>query len=483
MADTLLTTPAPVLASESAQSPFDCVIVGGGSSGLTVARTVAERGPSLRLALLEGGPAPFLTHVTNTELRFSRELTRSVRDQVSYWPTLPDGSQFGPNYGCLGGRGLFWNGAAPRFRDHDFDGWPLSPVDLHAHYQWAEREFRVTRRLGESDVARRIIDCLSASGFPAEPGPFAVDCGVAAPGTLGAGIASGLGMFFRGAGEAVAVGRVRVATDTLVHRIIHEGGSASGVVASTGGGDAVEIAARSVVLAAGGIESSRIAVLSAVPDSSGTIGVGLQEHHFFDCWFEAPHLYSDAEPAVAVVWVPSAAQDAAQWELHAPGRSLFTLDDGLPWQPAAAERYRVMIRSFCATDKAAANRVEPRPGPRGSATIHFVHTPVDEQRRSRMLTDARRLADQLGMEAVGELEVDAPARFRAPGSSYHDAGGLDMGTDPATSVTDTDGRFHAVGNLVCADAAAFPRIGATNPHLTIVALARRKALALADRLR
>ena len=54
--------------------------------------------------------------------------------------------------------------------------------------------------------------------------------------------------------------------------------------------------------------------------------------------------------------------------------------------------------------------------------------------------------------------------------------------DPNASVTAPDGRFHTAPELVCADAAAFPRIGATNPHLTIVAIARRKARLLADRL-
>jgi hypothetical protein len=274
---------------------------------------------------------------------------------------------------------------------------------------------------------------------------------------------------------------LRVATSTLVHRISLEGDVARGVVAATDDGDSVEITAGSVVLAGGGIESSRLAMLSSVPDSSGRMGLGLQEHHFYDCWFDAPHLYEDAEAAVAVVYVPSSDQDSPQWELHAPGRSLFTLDDGASWAPAPGERYQMMIRSFCATDKAAGNRVEPHEGPLGSADIHFVHTAEDQERRGRVLEEARRIQDQLKMKVVGNVAVDAPERFRPPGSSYHDAGGLEMGTDPSTSVTDADGCFHEVRNLVCADAAAFPRIGATNPHLTIVALARRKALALARR--
>jgi choline dehydrogenase-like flavoprotein len=57
-----------------------------------------------------------------------------------------------------------------------------------------------------------------------------------------------------------------------------------------------------------------------------------------------------------------------------------------------------------------------------------------------------------------------------------------MGADPKTSVTDAYGRFHKAPMLLCADAASFPRIGATNPHLTIVAMARRQAAKLAASL-
>lgn len=84
--------------------------------------------------------------------------------------------------------------------------------------------------------------------------------------------------------------------------------------------------------------------------------------------------------------------------------------------------------------------------------------------------------------AADAVPLDAPERIRAPGSSYHEAGGLDMGTSPDQSVTDADGVFHAVRNLVCADAASFPMVGATNPHLAILAGARRKARTLIERL-
>ena len=64
------------------------------------------------------------------------------------------------------------------------------------------------------------------------------------------------------------------------------------------------------------------------------------------------------------------------------------------------------------------------------------------------------------------------------GTTHHEAGSLRMGTSPASSATDANGRFHFVNNAYVAGPALFPTVGSPNPMLTGVALARR----LADRL-
>ena len=64
------------------------------------------------------------------------------------------------------------------------------------------------------------------------------------------------------------------------------------------------------------------------------------------------------------------------------------------------------------------------------------------------------------------------------GTTHHEAGPLNMGDDPDTSVTNADARFHFVENAYVAGPALFPTVGSPNPMLTGVALARR----LADQL-
>jgi choline dehydrogenase-like flavoprotein len=84
-----------------------------------------------------------------------------------------------------------------------------------------------------------------------------------------------------------------------------------------------------------------------------------------------------------------------------------------------------------------------------------------------------RVVAALGAELVRTEE-------NAAGAALHEFGGLRMGSDPAASVTDPDGRFWRVRNLSCADAAMWPHQGSANSYLTITAIALRNAARLAD---
>jgi choline dehydrogenase-like flavoprotein len=64
----------------------------------------------------------------------------------------------------------------------------------------------------------------------------------------------------------------------------------------------------------------------------------------------------------------------------------------------------------------------------------------------------------------------------------HQAGTCRFGSDPATSVLDTDCRAHELDNLYVVDTSFFPSIGAVNPALTAMANAIRVGDHLLDRL-
>jgi choline dehydrogenase-like flavoprotein len=64
--------------------------------------------------------------------------------------------------------------------------------------------------------------------------------------------------------------------------------------------------------------------------------------------------------------------------------------------------------------------------------------------------------------------------------SAHQMGTARMGTDPQTSVANPFGELHDVKGVWIGDGSAFPTPSGTNPMVTIMALARRTAFAVAD---
>lgn len=76
-------------------------------------------------------------------------------------------------------------------------------------------------------------------------------------------------------------------------------------------------------------------------------------------------------------------------------------------------------------------------------------------------------------------DTNSGARRDKLGTTHHEASTLRMGTDPTTSSTDLQGRFHGVNNAYALGPATFPRLGSPNPMLTGVALSRRLARHLA----
>ncbi len=92
------------------------------------------------------------------------------------------------------------------------------------------------------------------------------------------------------------------------------------------------------------------------------------------------------------------------------------------------------------------------------------------------------LARDLAASGVGQLDYD-PAKVELEMTRYgayggHHIGTARMGSDPRSSVVDSNCRLHAVDNLYIAGSAVFPTSSQANPTLTIVAMALRLAAQL-----
>jgi choline dehydrogenase-like flavoprotein len=128
-----------------------------------------------------------------------------------------------------------------------------------------------------------------------------------------------------------------------------------------------------------------------------------------------------------------------------------------------------MVRSFAPIQPRHDNYIEPLPGDGpGKFRVHLSLSADDVATRDRMVTAIAQVRIALGADA-------AQIQIMPPGASHHEAGGLIMGADGASSVCDGFGRIRTVQRLVVADAAAWPGVPPANPHLTIVAIARRTA--------
>ncbi|MNY11024.1 Pyridoxine 4-oxidase [compost metagenome] len=87
--------------------------------------------------------------------------------------------------------------------------------------------------------------------------------------------------------------------------------------------------------------------------------------------------------------------------------------------------------------------------------------------------------EQLAADVVNVFNGESltPLTYTRHSVTFHLAGSLRMGK-PGVSVVDTNLRFHEFDNLYCCDLSVFPDIPASNPSLTLGALALRLARTL-----
>ncbi len=121
------------------------------------------------------------------------------------------------------------------------------------------------------------------------------------------------------------------------------------------------------------------------------------------------------------------------------------------------------------------NRVELE----ADGRIRLTYTPTNLEAHARLNAKFRGLLDAMRCrdEVIGK-HTYLGGRLGISGVA-HQNGTVRFGTDPTTSVLDTDCRLHDVDNVYVVDAGFFPSSSAVNPTLTIIA----NALRVADHLR
>ena len=130
----------------------------------------------------------------------------------------------------------------------------------------------------------------------------------------------------------------------------------------------------------------------------------------------------------------------------------------------------------------------PRPDNRvtvdrdGKLTLSYTET--NAEAKKRLYAQLKSILGKLDMNPGHLIHRFAYMKNDIPmAGCAHQAGTCRFGTDPATSVLNTDCRAHELDNLYVVDTSVFPSIGAVNPALTAMANSLRVGDHLLERLK
>src|SRR5215467_10425563 len=115
--------------------------------------------------------------------------------------------------------------------------------------------------------------------------------------------------------------------------------------------------------------------------------------------------------------------------------------------------------------------------------VHLAYTATNNEEAARLYDELKKILNHTGMAEHHVLRKNFYMDMDIPvAGCAHQAGTCRFGTDPATSVLDTNCQAHQLDNLYVVDTSFFPSIGAVNPALTAMANALRVGDHIANRL-
>jgi len=513
---------------------FDTVVIGSGMFGGYCADRLFRDAKSKRTLLLEAGAFLVAQHVQDLpdiglNVPWAMDPANDngqPRELVWGMPWRGNTSFVGTPY-CVGGKSVYWGGWCPRLTDEDLAAWPSAAGRyLKDNYTFLEDQ------LGVSEVADFIqgqlygvLRAKTEAVYRHVPGltgiespPLAVLGQTPASGLFAFNKYSSLPLLISAVRDAIAeaggddakrrlflVPRARVAklhtSGRLVRRI---------EVFVNGRQRFLEIEPHcAVVLALGTIESTRLA-LESFPTTSNPatekMGRNLTVHmrstttvQIKRSALETLSKRLEGKLLTAALLVRGETGDgrfhlqitAADDREGGSDALLFRMipDVDLLQQILKAKGGEFVAVTFrgCAETKGVKDR------PTGDPALRWIDLSPERDEfgfRRAFVNLAINASESRLWNAVDKATVDLARKLANDdsgaiqfilstrdglGTTYHESGTLWMGDDPATSVTDTNGRFHHIANAYCVDQALFPTAGSANPALTGLTLTRKAA--------
>jgi choline dehydrogenase-like flavoprotein len=511
----------------------DVCIVGGGISAVMLAQKLSELKPGLSITIVEAGRKIF-----DFENR-ARYRRRSLDYGENAWPGDFIDDQAGAGIisrtMAVGGSALHWGGVTNRFSEEDLTlksryglavDWPIAWTDLERHYCEAERRLGVSGEPGPLPEDRR------SEPYPMPPMPLSYNLSVLKAWAEQSGIP------FQGTPQAkntqpydgraacmrcntceicptgaryspdftfrqlLAAKKITLHDQTLVRKLVAAPDrrrvvSAQGVSRARNG-EAIDYRAKTFVVASGYAWSPHLLLLSGLANRSGLVGrymtghafigaqieldaqlfPGMNEQHslisrkFFRCATDAPFARHDLR-----VWESSAGRDPRLKD----GSGALLLGDALlqDWRTRTA-RGAARVRAYYDVHPAADSTLtlDATKTNRWGDSLPVVRHALDAPTKARAAATKEHILGVFNQLAKG----NKGRVFNVSEGTYldHPAGGCRMGTDPATSVCDSDGRTHDHENLFVVGSPTLPTGGCTNATLTFVALTLRSASRIAN---
>lgn len=498
---------------------YDYIIIGTGAGGGTIAKVLAETGKSI-LILERGGFLPQEKENWDSGAVFQEE--RYHTKEV--WKDK-EGNDLHPGTGYwVGGNTKVYGAALFRLRERDFDelqhcagispSWPLKYDDFEKYYDQAEKLFDVHGKTGVDPTEPFRSEPLPFEGVADEPRIADVRTALKNYGLKPFDIPLGIKLNERNRVESLCIkcdtcdgfpcllhakadadincirpimhdSNITLMIDAMVEKLItNEAGDQISGVETIVNGEKITFTGETIIVSCGAINSAALFLKSAnekhpngLANKSDQVGRNFMKHQ------------SAAMLAISFTENPTKFQKTIALTDFYFGDEDFVFPMGSIQLMGKSNRYMltddapiftpVKVLSEMAQHSVdwwftgedlpdQENRVLWKDG-----KIHLNYTISNEEGFDRLIKKFSKILTELE-DDIKFLPENINISKKIPLAGVaHQCGTLRFGTDPKTSVLDTNCKTHEIDNLYVVDCSFFPSSGAVNPSLTIIANAIR----------